>query len=114
MTFDHAEVRLVRAALFTIEHYMDSVWDETEVAAVSGYSVSHFVTAREQIDGLRTAEDRRLGAIEDVRVGLERLEMFDDGELEGRRLRTLRATVEAAKAHGIPVNERLQKLAQSR
>jgi hypothetical protein len=114
MTFDYAEVRLLRGALVTIEHYMNSVWDEAEVSAVSGYPMASFVSTRQQIDSLKTAEDRRADQVRGVRVALGQLEMFDDDELQGRRLRTLRAVIDEAQGHGIPVTERLRRLAQTR
>lgn len=112
MTFDVSEVRLIRAALVAIEHYMDTVWDETEVSAVSGYSVSHFTSAREQMRALLTDEDRKAWATEGVRIGLERAEMLEDSVWQGRRVLQLRAQLEEADRHGVAVSERLRRLAQ--
>lgn len=47
------EVEIVRAALFAIEHYMNNVWDSTEVHAVSGFTVERFSALRQQIDSVR-------------------------------------------------------------
>ncbi len=64
-----SEARLVRSALFTIERYMDNVWDETVVSAVSGHPVASFRRARRELDDLRAsdvADDRQ----EDLRVAV--------------------------------------------
>ncbi|MET9312338.1 hypothetical protein ABZX12_10950 [Kribbella sp. NPDC003505] len=48
LTLEEAEI--VRAALFTIEHYMNNVWDQTEIRAVSGFTVDRFASVRQAID----------------------------------------------------------------
>ena len=110
-TFEPLEGHLVRAALFTIEHYMDQVWDETEVHAISAYPVDRFRSARERMDSLVTAEDRRVYTVASMGRTLEWLERFDDEELQGRWRRALRAVLDEARALGVPVSERLMRLA---
>lgn len=39
---DLEEAEIVRAALFTIEHYMQNVWDQDEIRAVSGFTLERF------------------------------------------------------------------------
>jgi hypothetical protein len=48
LTLEEAEI--VRAALFTIEHSLNNVWDQTAVRAVSGFTVDRFASIRQSID----------------------------------------------------------------
>lgn len=102
----------MRSALFTIERYMDNVWDETVVSAVSGHPVASFRRARRELDDLRAsdvADDRQ----EDLRVAVARFESLTDEQLTtGRPARWLRGVVEAAQAHDVSVGERLITLGQ--
>lgn len=111
VTLERPEVRLVRAALFTIEHYADTVWDDNEVHAVSGYPSTSFGSARRALDGLITPQDQRADSVDRVRVNLELFEARDDsGLLHERVRRALRATVVDALDLGLPVSERLLRL----
>jgi hypothetical protein len=97
---------------FEEPHYMDNVWDETEVSAVSGHPVASFRRARREFDDLRAsdvADDRQ----EDLRVAVARFESLTDEQLTtGRPARWLRGVVEAAQAHDVSVSERLITLGQ--
>ncbi|HEY3559553.1 MAG TPA: hypothetical protein VGL05_18915 [Kribbella sp.] len=53
ITFQPRELDVVRAALFTIEHYANQVWDQIEVHAVSGFAVDEFAALRQELDALR-------------------------------------------------------------
>jgi len=53
ITFNSREVDAVRAALFTIEHYANQVWDQVEVHAVSGFTVDEFASLRQELDAIR-------------------------------------------------------------
>ena len=111
VTFERREVRLVRAALFTIEHYANTVWDDNEVHAVSGYPATSFGSARRALDGLNTPEDQRAETVDRVRVNLDLFEARDDSDLLHERVRrALRATVDEALDLGVPVSERLLRL----
>ena len=50
--------REARAALFTIEHYMNNVWDQTEIRAVSGFTVDRFASVRQAIDAASDGPSR--------------------------------------------------------
>jgi hypothetical protein len=56
LTLEEAEI--VRAALFTIEHYLNNVWDQTEIRAVSGFTVDRFASVRQAIDAARYGPSR--------------------------------------------------------
>jgi hypothetical protein len=47
------ELGVVRAALFTIEHCANQVWDQVEVRAVSGFAVDEFAALRQELDAIR-------------------------------------------------------------
>lgn len=53
---DLEEAEIVRAALFTIEHYMQNVWDQDEVRAVSGFTLERFTAVRKSLDDARSTE----------------------------------------------------------
>ena len=107
-----SEAQLVRSALFTIEHYLNNVWDETEVSAVSGHQIASFRTALREIDDLR-APDEFDDRQEDLRVAIARFENLTNEQLTtGRPARWLKGIVAAARAHDVPVSERLSKLGQ--
>jgi hypothetical protein len=53
ITFHPRELDVVRAALFTIEHYANHVWDQVEVHAVSGFAVDEFAALRQELDDCR-------------------------------------------------------------
>jgi hypothetical protein len=53
ITFSPHEAEIVRAALFTIEHYASNVWDQDEVRAVSGFAVGEFASLRRRLDAVR-------------------------------------------------------------
>jgi hypothetical protein len=53
---DFEESEIVRAALFTIEHFMQNVWDQDEVRAVSGFTVDRFAAVRISMDDARVAD----------------------------------------------------------
>jgi hypothetical protein len=108
VTFNRSEVRLIRAAFFTIEHYADQVWDEQEVHAVSGYPLDAFSHARHNVDALATSEDRHADAIDRVRGNLELFETRDDEWfVHERRLRALRSVVDESQSIGQTVSARL-------
>lgn len=112
VTFERSEVVVLRAALFTVEHYADQVWDQTEVHAVSGFHVEDFQSARRSIDSLKTEEDRRADSVERVRGTIAILEERDDSEFtQTHRLRHLRYAVDEALNLGVGVSDRLQRLA---
>jgi hypothetical protein len=53
ITFSPQEASVVRAALFTIEHYANNVWDQVEVHAVSGFTVDEFASLRRALDAIQ-------------------------------------------------------------
>jgi hypothetical protein len=53
ITFSPHEADVVRAALFTIEHYANNVWDQVEVRAVSGLTVDEFASLRRTLDAIQ-------------------------------------------------------------
>ena len=114
VTFDRGEVRLLRAAMFTMEHYADTVWDASEIHAVSGYPVEQFRAARQAIDDLGTPEDRLADSLDRVGVNVALFEAADDAAFtKSFRLKALRHTVDEALSLGIPVSDRLIRLAQT-
>jgi hypothetical protein len=111
VTLDLSELRLIRAALFTIEHYADQVWDRQEVHAISGYARDQFRQARREIDDLTTDDDRGAAAINRVLVNLDLFESLDDGWFtQPRRLRALHAVIDEAQSLSLPISRRLLSL----